>query len=131
MTISTRRGFLAGAATLPLVAHATSMAPPAAHPDAELLAACAAFDDLERQALATFAGRDFDDPAEIAADFERESIVEAQIPPVDIIASHHAITKEGMAARARSIRLWAPDEFRENGHFSGRTVHALLRDLTA
>ena len=40
---STRRGFLGGAATLPLAANATSVTPAVMHPDAELLTACAAF----------------------------------------------------------------------------------------
>ena len=86
---------------------------------------------MERQSLATFAGRDFNDPEEIAADKVRERLAAAQEPLVDIMAGHHATTADGLAARARSILLWAPDEFRENGDITGRMVHALLRDLIA
>ena len=82
--MTTRRTLLA-AASGAIASSAIVTAAPVTlpdHPDAELLAACAAFDELERAYLATdFASPD--DTAEgIAADVERERIAGAQGPVV-------------------------------------------------
>ena len=100
-------------------------------PDAKLVEACAAFDALERASIATFSGRDDDDPAEIAAEAERLRLGEAQEPLVDRMCDLHAVTREGMAARARSLALWDAELMKPKHGTSDLLVQAIVRDLIA
>jgi hypothetical protein len=97
-------------------------------PDAELLRACAAFDQLEAQANATFTGYENDSPEEAAAEAERGRIYDEQDPYVDVICSTVARTKEGMQAKARSLMAWAPDMLRHGGR-EELLLGSLLNDL--
>ncbi len=72
--------------------------------DAELIAACAAFDALERQSLATF--RTIDDiDGQDAGDAERDRISKLQEPHLDRILDLRATTITGVQAKARSLAL--------------------------
>jgi len=99
-------------------------------PDAELIAACAAFDVLERQYRAIVSDAAAGSLEDLAADAERARLVEAQRPLVAIMVDRRAVTREGQVARAMSLILWAP-ELMEEG--PGDTVecltYAVLRDL--
>ena len=99
-------------------------------PDAELLRACAAFDQLEAQANATFTGYENDSPEEAVAEVERSRIYDEQDPYVDVICSSVAQTKEGMRAKARSLMAWAPDMLRHGGR-EELLLGSLLNDLLA
>ena len=103
---------------------------PPPSPDAELLEACAAFDELEAQANATFTGYENDSPEEAAAEVERSRIYDEQDPYVDVICSTVAKTKEGMQAKARSLMAWAPDMLRYGGR-EELLLGSLLNDLLA
>ncbi len=98
--------------------------------DAELTAACAAFDVLEWRYRATVSDADAGSPEDIAADAERDRIVEAQRPLVAVMVEQRAVTQEGQAARARSLILWAPDLMAEGpGDTAECLTYAVLRDL--
>ena len=77
-----------------------------ASPDADLMEACAAFDELERAYIAAGGNWDAGSPEELASDAERERLSEAQEPLVDRICELCAVTREGHVARARSLALW-------------------------
>ena len=102
-----------------------------ASPDAELLAACAALDELERAYCATDFGCEPESPADLAADAERERLSDAQGPFVDRICELRALTREGQAARARSLVFWKPCLIKDNsgGCTDDRLIYAVLRDL--
>jgi hypothetical protein len=103
-----------------------------AHSDADLLEACAAFDALERASHATFRGQDCGSPEEEAAEAERERFSEAQEPLVARICELEAITREGMAARARSLALWDGELMKPDRAYTGdRLTAAIIRDLLA
>ena len=135
MSAPTRRGLLGGAAILaaaPGAVKAKGMVTTTiskAHPDAELLEACAAFDVLERAYLATFRGFEFDSPEERAGEVERERIAETQHPIVDRICGYHAVTKEGQTARARSFALWDAELMKPQDDIAGQFMQAIVRDL--
>ena len=97
--------------------------------NAELLEACAAFDELERAYIA--AGRDWHagSPEELASDAQRERISEAQEPLVDRICDLHAVTREGMAARARGLALWDGEMMKPQKDTGGWLTQAIVRDL--
>ncbi len=102
----------------------------AVSPDADLLAACAAFDELERAYIATYAGCPETGPEWDAAETVRERLSDAQDPLVDRICDLRAVTREGQAARARSLALWAPDVVKEGGADPiARLTTAIVRDL--
>ena len=98
-------------------------------PDAELLEACATFDDLERASLATFQGHSFGSPEEAAGQIERERIANAQEPLVGRICQSHAVTREGQAARARSYALWDAEIMKPQDDIMGLFTQAIVRDL--
>ena len=89
----------AGAVVLPDPGEAFTVP---ASPDAELLAACAAFDALE----AAYRATDFRavpyTPEAIAAEAEQDRIAAAQKPLVARMTKLRAVTQEGRMARARS-----------------------------
>lgn len=100
--------------------------------DAELIATCAAFDDLERRYRASFSDARPGSPDDIAGDAERARLVEAQRPLVDIMTGRQALTREGQVARARSLILWAPEMMEEGpGDTAECLTYAVLRDLVA
>ena len=133
MTIMFRRGLLTGAAALAAgvttggsgrAAVPTTTAP---HSDAELLAACAAFDALER----TFQGADPEEWDKFDALGNR--IRAEQEPHRDVILNFEATTPAGHAARARSYLLWmdtTPDALLESADDGEQMLGALLADLT-
>ena len=86
-------------------AQAVEVASAGAHPDAELIAACAAFDALERKCNATFGGPDRTLEEDLRADEERNSIYVAQEPHLDRIMELRATTIDGFRAKARSLAL--------------------------
>ena len=101
-------------------------------PDAELLEVCAAFDEMERASLATFQGQEPGSAEETAAETERERLSEAQEPLVERMCELEAITREGAAARARSLALWDAELMKPDRCFIGdRLTAAIVRDLLA
>jgi hypothetical protein len=102
-------------------------------PDAELIAACAEFDALERQRAGVFHG-----PDAIADETARITlfafIQEMQEPILDRVYSLRATTLEGYFARARTVLLedleLHPAEMVASGSTNERLLGALLRDLT-
>ena len=117
----------AGAAALPVAQ--------ADHPDAELLAACAAFDELERAYIATNHGAAHGSPEDIAATAEQDRLTAAQAPLVDRMVELRAVTHLGMVARASSLVLWDAELMKPDGEMAactnGRLMQALVRDLLA
>ena len=108
----------------------TVTAPPS--PDAALLQACAEFDALERAYLATFTGFKAGSPEEDAAGAEQERLHADQEPLVDRICDLRAVTREGQAARARSLALWDAESMKSGQHYTGdRLMAAIVRDLLA
>lgn len=102
-TPPSRRRLFGGALGLvcaPAVASALPVGdvPGAAHPDAELLAACAEFVRLERLWLATDWKAEFDSPEEAAAEVEQTRLRREQKPWLNRICSLRASTLEGVAA---------------------------------
>ncbi len=88
--ISRRAAFgNAAAVMLPIGAGAATRP---AHPDAELLALCRTFDDLQRQYLVTDFDCDSGSPADLAAEAERDRLEAVQDPLVNRIADLQAHT---------------------------------------
>ena len=105
---------------------------PMTSPDAELLQTCASFDEMERASLATFQGQEPGSAEETAAEAERERLSEAQEPLVERVCELEATTREGMAARARSLALWDAELMKPDRCFIGdRLTQAIVRDLLA
>lgn len=135
--MATRRKFL-GAAAVMAASGAVAQAVPGAHPDAELIALCAAFMGLERRHQASF---DPSSPAYVEDDDERDRvndpICDAQEPLVERICAMRATTLEGARARVRSILLWDADADPAKdplcfGHsMNHRMTAAVFRDLLA
>lgn len=109
---------------------------PAAHPDAELFALCAAHDDLERRYRASF---DPSSPAYVedddARDLVNDPIHDAQKPLGERICAMRATTTEGARARVRSILLAdaeldpAEDALWSGHSMDRRMTAAVFRDL--
>ncbi len=120
----------AAAVTVPIGASATTRP---AHPDAELLALCRTFDELQRQYLATDFDCDTGSPADLAAEAERDRLEKAQDPLVDRIAEIQATTLEGVAARARSLVGWDLELLREDREVGtgAEMARAVFGDLLA
>lgn len=101
-----------------------------AHPDADLLAACAAFDALERAYIAVPGDFWPDTPEERASEAERERISAAQDPLVERMCELRAFTREGQAARARSLALWDAELMKPGPGDTGTWLTAaIVRDL--
>ena len=101
-------------------------------PDTELLETCAAFDELERASLATFQQQEPGSAEETAAEAERERLSEMQEPLVDSICELEALTREGQAARARSLAVWNAELMKPDRVFiEDRLTQAIVRDLLA
>ena len=102
--------------------------PPSA--DAELIAACATYDDLNRQ---------FCDVCETDDDEERmyaaQRSLSARMDPVlDRICSLQATTAEGFKARGKTLAEFNPELLEDWGkseYNDERMLFALVRDLTA
>ncbi len=98
--------------------------------DAELLAACAVFDQLQRACDAIPGSHPPGSAEEDAADAERERICEQQEPLVDRMCQLRAATRKGVVARARSLVLWDKELMKERGEATGeRLTVAIVRDL--
>ncbi len=101
-------------------------------PDAELLAACAAFDALEHEAEALHLG-----PGRIADDEARSqalaAIVARQEPWLERMCAIRVASPVCWQARARSLALWDRDMLvgYEHGYTDQRLLAALLRDMVA
>ncbi len=100
--------------------------------DAELLAACAAFDALEHEAMVLGAS-----PGRIVDDEERRTalagIVARQAPWLERICEIRAGGPAGWQARARSLALWDREMLAdyEQDYTDHRLLAALLRDMAA
>ena len=129
MSAPTRRSLLGGAAILAaapaLMSEATS-----AHPDAELLAACAAHDELERAYLATGFSYECGTPEYDAAEDYKLLKIAAQQNNKKNICEAGPVTWEGHAARARTLALCDPDLFRRASDYTNEAMlAAIVRDL--
>ena len=136
-----RRGFLGAAAALSaplgIGAQPAPPTPPpsaASDPDAELLAACAEFDRLERAYIATFPDdHDVTEHEEDAVQPERDLIQQAQHYLAARMVELRATTLAGQVARARSLVLWEGDDPSGNvtsEYINERLLGAILGDLT-
>lgn len=104
----------------------------APHPDAELLAACEAFDALERRMHGLFEG-----PTMIRDDDERINAIQGieaeQEPYLDLILAGRAHTMDGILAKVRTVLLedleiLSPN-IDESGYVNMRLMFTLMRDL--
>ena len=91
------------AVILPFVGGKTRVA--ARHPDADLLAACVAYDALDREYFATDFEADADSLEAIAAEATRVRVAKQQEAYIDIIMDTRPMTPEGRAAQAHSLGL--------------------------
>ncbi len=102
-------------------------------PDADLLEACAEFDTWQRRYLATdfeVAGDDTPE-GQVEAAKQRE-FLDASDPALDRICEMRAVTREGQAARARSLALWDQELMKPDKDYTGdRLTQAIVRDLLA
>jgi len=104
------------------------------HPDDALMAACAAFDNAEREYVGFHYG-----PDAIEDDDERQEAIEPNEQKrrdlVQLICSLRATTLDGHLARARVVMLedldLNPAEDAESEYFNVSLLGALLRDLAA
>lgn len=127
-----RRTLASAAALLGLLAASANAAGP--DPDVELIAASAAFDDLERRGNLLFEG-----PAKIEDDAERDAamdiIRDTQQPHLNRLMQLRAQTLQGARARLQSLLLWDAeldpegDAAEEGTYTHVRLLGALLRDL--
>ena len=110
----------------------TPVPPPGTHPDEELLAACAAFDVIERRYHTFFHG-----PAAIGDDDERDKALEPVEAERDRLVREvcklRATTLEGHLARVRVVMLedleLDPAEDAQSQYFNISLLGALIRDL--
>jgi hypothetical protein len=119
---------------LPRAANAARRALSSRHPDAELLAACAAFEDLAYKRESLFEG-----PTALDDDSQRHAgsvqIEATQDPFLEQICRTPATTLEGCFARAKAIVWDSPDMMPDfdakdcGGYPAERMVAALIRDL--
>ena len=129
-TLSNRRAVLKLSAAASMVGFAVPALarPPSA--DAELIAACAAYDDLNRR---------FCDVCETDDDEERmyaaQKYLSARMNTVlDRICSLQATTVEGFKARGATLALFIPEvleKWGESKYDDDRMLFALMRDLAA
>ncbi len=109
-----------------------SMVAPAVSPDADLLEACAAFDDLERRYLATDFEADSSTAYGQAVVEEQRRCFDAQVPLLNHLVELRATTLEGHRARARSLALWDAELLKDgDGDFGECLTAAIVRDLLA
>ncbi len=104
---------------------------PVAHPDAELLAACAAVDEVQGRMDALFRG-----PTMVEDERERDALLqplaEEQEPFLEQVVELQARTLAGHVARARTLLGWDKDPWTdEDPYWNERCVGALLRDLAS
>ena len=136
----TRRHFLGGAALAALTGGAFGAAivlpdpgeavPVIASPDAELLAACAAFDVLEAAYRATDFNAVPHTPEAYTADAEQDRISAEQRPLVVRMTELRATTHEGRMARARSLVASWPEIMADGeGSTLECLTYAIVRDL--
>ena len=91
---------------------------------------CAAFDELERGYIATGGDHGTELPEQAAADAEQARIPEVRVPLVARMVKVGAVTREGMAARARSLALWDADPMKDGTVGTGECLtYAIVRDL--
>ena len=138
MSVARRRDLLGAAAFSGFAAVAVAgfawpdqpaiLAQPA--PDAELIALCDRFNELEREIIATYGM--LDDEHEDEEDALRAPMEQAQKPLFEKIMGLRATTIEGHRARAAMFRLWYSQlegEGRSEGFWAGRMAWALVRDV--
>ena len=101
-------------------------------PDAELLEACSALDTLERAYIAAGGDYALGSPQEDMAEAERARLSEAQDPLVERMCELRAVTREGQAARARSLGLRDAGLMKPGPGDTGTWLTAaIVRDLLA
>ena len=120
------------AITKALAIPVTPVPAPGTHPDAELMAACAAFDAAERRYLSFYDGPDYIDD-----DGEREEAMKPNEAErsrlVELICRLRATTLEGHLARVRVVMLedleLDPSEDARSQYLNVSLLGALIRDL--
>ena len=129
---TSRRSVLAAAPGL-ILAAAAPAAVAAPSDDAELIGLCDRFIALQERIVATHSGAPFGSAASLAAEQDREALLDAQDPLFDRICALQATTPAGILARARMLRSWdleLEDNGAEGGYWNHRMVWSLVRDLT-
>ena len=110
----------------------TAIVPVPPSPDGELLAACAAFDALERAYVAAVGDYEPGSDEQVVAEAKQERVSDAQGPLIKRMCSLHATTREGHAARARSLALWDAELMKPAPGDTGKSLTAaIVRDLLA
>ena len=98
------------------------------HPDAELLAACAAADAIQARIDALWA-----DPVLVKDDARRDPLVAAldaeEEPFLEQVYELTATTLAGHMARARTLAGWDKETFKPGGCWNDLLAAALVRDL--
>jgi hypothetical protein len=114
------------AGTATIAEASPTMPPDSSNPDAELIAACAEFDVLERRFHAAHC---MGGPAQLDSFYLHEERAAA----LDHITSMRATTGAGFAALASTLRLFAEDlvEKTADDYWDDRLIGMLLRDMTA
>jgi hypothetical protein len=121
---------MVGALAAPVTAGAARPAPDA-HPDAELIAACREFEELERLRHSYRGSGKYDREEERKEDEFYAQIDSREAPLVDPICRLRATTEAGNTARARALSEIAITENLGGGECSERMLAALLRDLVS
>ncbi len=127
-------GAVAAKTVLPLAARAEvrHVSAPSEHPDAELIAVCAEFDRLEQAYIDRGGDYEPGSPEDDAAEAERDRLSAAQDPLVARMCELRATTREGQAARARSLALWNAELLKPGSGDTGTCLTAaIVRDLLA
>ncbi len=137
LTTASRRRLLASAGLLTsglgrIPQDAARAPPPQSDPDAAVIAACAAFNVLERRRLDLI-----EEPGRIADDDARDQalgpLAGEQQDYLDRLCRQRATTLAGHQARAISFALWdggeLADRARAHGLLEDRLLAALIRDL--
>ena len=137
-TAPSRRDLMsaAGFTALAGIAGVAVANPDAPEPDAELIALCDRFIDLELQIETSFERQDvritYEEEKAIAA-VERDPLVDQQKPIFEAMMQLRATTLEGLRARARALVIYDREGWKgreiSHGPFPGGMNFALVRDL--
>ncbi|MGI4797616.1 MAG: hypothetical protein ACRYG8_26940 [Janthinobacterium lividum] len=127
---------LASIAAASIVSATAAEAMPAVNPDAELIALCDRFIDLEQQKLASFERQPKTitwEEERVAEEAERAPLVAAQERLVGRMLELDTKTLDGFRARARALVIydeqgWKDEEI-SHGPFPGGMNFAIVRDL--
>lgn len=132
-TLGSRRAMLTTSAAVLTLVGTARLAVAAAHPDAELIGTCAAFNALHAEMTALWDGPDTTE-AEDAAMVAAVPIFDRMEALVARMGTLRAVTPDGIHARAHTLAVHAGDggsSLDPVGMMPGAMVRQLMRDATA